>query len=137
MSRRWRKLLVHWGPAVLFMAMIFAVSHVRLGKMSIKTFTHGDKAAHAVEYALLCLLLFRGLRSLRRDWLWRWSPLVALAAASLYGITDEWHQGLVGRDSDIMDWMADTFGAALMAIACWAWMRAHSDPRENEPPEEW
>lgn len=119
------------------MMLIFALSHIRLGKLPVKTFTHIDKVAHTTEYALLCLLLFRALRMMRRSWLCQWSPLVALVVASLYGVTDEWHQSLVGRDSDVMDWVADTFGAAVIALACWAWMRAHADPRENEPPEEW
>jgi VanZ family protein len=31
-----------------------------------------------------------------------------------YGISDEWHQSfVVGREVDSLDWVADTFGAAL------------------------
>ena len=137
MSRRWRDILWRWGPPVLFAGLIFSVSHISVVRIPIKTFSFIDKVAHALEYSLLCLLLFRALRYLRRDWLCQWSPLVALVIASLYGVTDEWHQSLVGRTSDVMDWVADTFGAALMAMSCWAWMRAHADPREREPEQRW
>lgn len=137
MTRRWRRLLVYWGPAVLFMALIFSISHIRIGRLGAHGFTHADKVAHATEYALLCLLVFRALRGAHRNWLCQWAPLAALGLASLYAATDEWHQSFVGRECDVMDWIADTFGAALTAAICWAWMRAHADPRENRPPEEW
>jgi VanZ family protein len=39
--------------------------------------------------------------------------LVSIAFCSLYGASDEWHQSfVVGRSSDILDWLADTSGAS-------------------------
>lgn len=36
---------------------------------------------------------------------------------SLYGISDEWHQSfVVGRSSDVLDWLADTSGAVLASF---------------------
>ena len=65
--------------------------------------------AHFVEYAVLgALLLLAMPRSARR-----WAALTAaVAIASLYGITDEFHQSFVpGRVPDIADWAVDTAGA--------------------------
>jgi VanZ family protein len=71
-----------------------------------------DKALHMVEYAVLAMLLCRALRGEGLD---RFaSAVVAIVAASAYGVTDEWHQMLIsGRESDVRDWLADTVGALL------------------------
>ena len=77
--------------------------------------------AHFCEYAVLGALVTLALRAsgMRRVAL---MASVAIVACSLYGITDELHQILVpGRESDPMDWLVDTCGAALgTAVACTA-----------------
>ena len=71
-------------------------------------FEGGDKVAHFAVYGLLGTLLCRAWGSG-----WR-AAVLALATASLFGATDEWHQSFVpGRDSDVLDWLADSSGAAL------------------------
>ena len=53
-----------------------------------------------------------------------------MALASLYGATDEFHQSFVpGRDSDVLDWVADTLGAALGAASATVATRALRRPR--------
>ena len=47
----------------------------------------------------------------------------AFAIATLYGISDEWHQSFVGRDATVQDWLADTIGAALVAVLLLLWWR--------------
>ena len=75
-------------------------------------------AAHFTEY-----LVFGGLLVLaaRRTWPalgWGKLALVAIALASLYAVTDEFHQSFVpGRVCDPADWLTDTLGAALGASA--------------------
>lgn len=67
-----------------------------------------DKLAHFSVYGLLGTLMLRGLG--RR----RWAPWLAIAAVSLFGASDEWHQSFVpGRSCEVADWVADTLGAAL------------------------
>ena len=71
---------------------------------------HTDKFVHAVIYAILSCLIYPVLRC------YRFTPIraawIAVLLASLYGITDEWHQSLVAnRTADIFDWMADAIGA--------------------------
>ena len=69
--------------------------------------------AHFCEYTMFGALLVNALRHhmpLRR------ACLVAVACASLYGVTDEFHQLFVpGRMCDPMDWLVDTLGASLGA----------------------
>lgn len=69
--------------------------------------------AHFCEYAVLGVLLINALHchmSLSR------ALLIAVACASLYGVSDEFHQLFVpGRMCDPVDWVVDTAGALLGA----------------------
>lgn len=73
-----------------------------------------SSAAHFCEYALLGLLLANALRQhmpLKR------ACLVAIACASLFGVSDELHQYFVPeRMCDPLDWLVDTCGASLGAL---------------------
>jgi VanZ family protein len=82
---------------------------------------HVDKYAHFLVYGLLATLVYRARRG-KRGAAW-----MAIAAASVYGVTDEWHQSFVpGRSTELADWISDTLGAALAVslYAGWAWYRA-------------
>lgn len=88
-------------------------------------FQGGDKVAHFSVYGLLATLLCRALPAG-----WR-GALLALVIASFFGATDEWHQSFVpGRESDIMDWLADTSGAAL-AIGLYGFWRPYRELLER------
>lgn len=67
--------------------------------------------AHFCEYTVFGAILANALRChmpLRR------ACLVAIACASLYGVSDEFHQLFVpDRMCDPVDWMVDTAGATL------------------------
>ena len=128
MARRPLEWIWGWGPAVAYLALIFVLSSLPLRGLGPSPFTAADKLIHAVEFGLLCGLLFRGLRLSRIRWLFRWAPLVALVLASLYGALDEWHQGFSGRDPDFGDWLADTVGAALVAAGLMAYTELHKEP---------
>ena len=73
-----------------------------------------NSIAHFCEYALFGALWTNALRChlpLSR------AVLVAIACASLYGVTDELHQLFVpDRACDPVDWLVDTAGAALGAL---------------------
>jgi VanZ family protein len=73
---------------------------------------------HFTVYAVLAVLLSWGLR--REGLPVRRALPLALALATLYGVTDEVHQGFVpGRDPDPLDLLVDAVGAgtALTLIA--------------------
>lgn len=65
--------------------------------------------AHFIEYAILAALLVWALAGGRS---WVVALLLAVVLASLYGITDEFHQRFVPmRVPDVADWLTDTLGA--------------------------
>lgn len=67
--------------------------------------------AHFCEYTVFGALLANALRC---HMPLRCACLVAIACASLYGVSDEFHQLFVpGRMCDPVDWMVDTAGATL------------------------
>jgi VanZ family protein len=110
-------------PALAYAGLIFALSASPNPLPFLpQSFLHQDKLLHAAEYAVLAGLLVPGLRLAgMRPAL---ALVVALAAASAYGATDEFHQSFVpGRDADPLDWAADTAGATLGALAASAFLR--------------
>ena len=94
-----------WGPVVLWAAVIFALSSVPhlgtdLGTWDIVL----RKCAHATEYAILALLLYRALGR----------ELTAFLIGFAYAITDEIHQAFVsGRHASPFDVSMDAAGLAL------------------------
>lgn len=83
---------------------------------------HLDKIAHFGVFGLLATLVLRVFFDSRH--LVR-TTVVAIALASVYGMSDEFHQSFTpGREVDIADWIADTSGAAL-AVALYAFWAAY------------
>jgi hypothetical protein len=115
-----KDLASRWAPPVVWMCVIFAASSVPGSNLPGGYSVQG----HLAEYAVLVMLaLCRGTASLR------WA-LVALAACSLYGVTDELHQAFVpGRMPDVMDWATDTIGAAIGIAIAAAWLRWRGSAR--------
>jgi len=72
------------------------------------------KLAHFGEYALLCALWWRALRTLVGG---ERALLFAVTVASAYAATDEFHQSFVpGRYGSPVDWLIDVAGAAAAAV---------------------
>lgn len=88
-----------------WMGVIFGLSSMSGSSVPGKFST----AAHFVVYAILGALYLWALPRSERAWP---SAAAAVALASLYGITDEFHQSFVpGRMPDPADWLVDTAGA--------------------------
>ena len=112
MSRRRASL---WIPPIVYMGLIFTVSSMSEPAPQV-TRLIWDKAIHFVEYGVLGVLLYRALNG--ESFSRRHSLLLAMILASAYAATDEWHQAFVPpRASSVMDWIADTLGAAAGALA--------------------
>jgi VanZ family protein len=94
---------------VLWAAVILAVTS--LPNPSLPSISHIDKLGHLGMYGVLGgLTMWAALPAAD----WRRRALVVLAAVSLFGAFDEWHQQFVpGRSQDRRDWLADTAGAGL------------------------
>ena len=81
------------------------------------------KCGHAVEYAILCLLVWRALRHRHSTpttgWSWKHARQAVLISA-LYAATDEFHQSFViSRESSLWDVLLDTAGAAGAIFLLW------------------
>jgi VanZ family protein len=75
-------------------------------------FSFQDKILHAGAYFIMGILAWRSFKHLLNRPLAL--ALLGITFCSLYGISDEWHQSfVVGRSSDVFDWIADTSGAGL------------------------
>jgi len=87
------------------MCIIFGLSSLHGSSVPGRFSTLGHFVLYAVLGALYLWTLPVGGR--------RWTVvLVAVALASLYGVTDEFHQSFVpGRMPDPVDWLVDTAGA--------------------------
>jgi VanZ family protein len=83
---------------------------------------YDDKVAHAVAYGTLALAVLHGLTRAWRRRIGLPQVVLAIAVATLYGISDEWHQSFVpGRSTELLDLVADAVGAAAAAVTVWAW----------------
>ncbi len=103
--------LVNFILLALYCILIFWLS----SQPSLPTpiiFTHQDKIHHMGAYFIMGVLASRFFN----DFFAKPTTcfIVSLFFCSLYGISDEWHQSYVQeRDSDVLDWLADTFGALI------------------------
>jgi VanZ family protein len=109
------KKLDPWLPPLVLMGVIFFFSAQPNLNSGLGWIDHvGRKIVHASEYALLCFLWWRALRT-------KLDPNRALAAAwavaTLYAATDEFHQSFVtGRHATPVDVAIDSMGAAVFAL---------------------
>lgn len=126
--------LYYWSPALALMIIIFAFSSQPKGALP----DYGDrdfvikKSAHILEYALLAVLMLRGVAgetSLRfSHYVW------AFALTALYGASDELHQALVpGRESRALDVLFDSLGATISLTLIHLWFRLRPSRRKSEP----
>ncbi len=94
-----------------YWAFLFVIMHTRRppGARLVERF--GDKVIHAAAYFVLAAL--GGWIALRRGRPlgWHW-VLFWVAVYAAYAAADELLQDLVGRNSDLGDWLADVIGAS-------------------------
>ena len=83
-----------------------------------------SEVGHLGEYFVFGTLLYWALRA---SGLGEYTVIAAIIIASLYGVTDEFHQHFVPmRTPDVADWGMDTVGGAVGAVLSLAatWRRA-------------
>ena len=104
-----------WGPVALQMVLIFGASSIS----DLRALPGGisDKSGHGIGYAILGAVLVRALAGGRLNGVtWRRAGLAVLLA-TLYGVSDEFHQAFVpGRSPDRLDVLADCVGAAVAVV---------------------
>jgi VanZ family protein len=114
-----------WLPVGAWAAVIFALSSA--SELPAPPAELSDKAMHAGAYAVLAATIVRALAGGRWRGVTFGVAAAAVIAATLYGVTDEFHQSFVpGRSVDALDVLADFAGgtaAALTALALGWWRR--------------
>ena len=101
---------------VLYCGFIFWLS-AQSKLPSPDIFENEDKLHHFLAYFVMGILAWRFffILNLRREYVF----LATFSFCSLYGLSDEWHQSFViGRNSSVLDWLADSTGGMLAAITC-------------------
>lgn len=107
-----------WVPAVVYVALIFAVSSIPGSVFCEMPFRIFDKAAHMVEFTGLGLFLMIAFRGSLADALRPHALLFALGAGFLIGVLDELYQLTVpGRSVEFLDWVADVVGVTVGTTA--------------------
>jgi hypothetical protein len=102
--------LLRWLPALLWAGAIFFLSS-RSRLPEPPGILGWDKLQHSLAYGVGGFLIARATGARGRG------TLLAIVIGSLYGASDELHQWFVpGRDSDVLDWVADTLGVTIGAF---------------------
>lgn len=106
---------IDFTALICYCALIYGLS-AQHSLPTPQVFNFQDKVIHAGAYFVMSLLAWRYFRhSLTQPMI---TISVSIVFCSLYGATDEWHQSFVaGRNSDSLDWLADTIGAGLAMLA--------------------
>lgn len=117
------------------LAIVFASHQPRLP--SPEGIPFSDKFAHFGAYGLMATLWVRAFSATTTPGR---AAMLGWLIASLFGVTDEFHQSFVpGRSTEVADWVADTSGAALAAVIYRFWpayRRLMEVPVVNRPGDE-
>jgi len=128
-SRTTLRRVLCWAATLAWAGVIFGFSALPGSVIPGGAAEYG----HLGEYAVFGALLYAALRiDLSRS-----NALsAAIVIASLYGITDEFHQHFVWmRTPDVLDWAADTLGATVGACLALAAEKALRHGRSADARE--
>lgn len=95
------------------------------------TFIGYDKVIHFLVFGLLATTIYIPLENKPI-----WATILAIGLTSLFGLTDEIHQGYTpGRSVDFYDWIADTLGAitAVFIYRSVGWYRRLLNAKVQKP----
>lgn len=132
------RFLWYWGPVCGYAGLIFYLSAQPHPEEHMPFVMHfSDKVLHAVEYAVLGALCYRAVHGSGHGGRRRQAIPVAILLASLYGASDEVHQAFVPfRDSNWLDWVADTIGSAIGAFGSSRFSRWTFSDSQHETDQE-
>lgn len=127
-GKRW---LSTWGSVIGYCVLIFVLS--AQSNLQLPGALPSDKLAHLLEYAGLGWLWVRALTRSRPGWTTAAVLCSTVLFASIYGLSDEWHQYYVpGRHADLRDVFADAGGAMLGGIGYFLWIRSEFPFRRDQ-----
>jgi VanZ family protein len=124
-----------WWAVALYMALIFYLSSIP----PIEPFPGAsglDKPEHYIAYGILAFVAALAVWGSSKSWSLLKVAIAAVAIASAYGITDEFHQSFVpSRHCDLIDWVADTLGAISGALIALLVLRLRMGARKSQHPQ--
>jgi len=107
-----------WTLTAVYAAFHFVMTHLPPG--DVPHFRASDKTLHFLSYGVisgcLYLALWVGGMSIKR------AGLMVLFIVASFGVFDEILQAPVGRDPELLDWIADV-SAAIVAVTCFTILR--------------
>jgi VanZ family protein len=103
-----------WLPPLLWAAFILILTSIPGAHIPDPPFRNFDKVVHLAIYGVLGWLAARAAANHSRV---ATPVLIAIAVVSCFGAFDEWHQQFIPqRSMELLDWAADTTGAAIGAV---------------------
>lgn len=112
--------LYAWLPVILWAGLIFRFSSGTIPLASVVYWQDFavKKSGHVILFGILAVLIYRGLRMEKVDR--KRAAIWAVVLATLYGITDEYHQMFTsGRTSRIRDVFIDSLGSTLIILVAY------------------
>jgi VanZ family protein len=101
----------YWLPLVAYCVFIYIQSSYP-SPQRLPSFEFSDKVMHFGAYAVMGVLFYRAYQTLPFKNNIQLIVLFSMISASLYGVSDEFHQSLVPyRDGSFWDVVADVLGA--------------------------
>jgi VanZ family protein len=111
-----RKVYLVYVPLIVYWIMLFIATTIPVS--SLPSVDVSDKLKHFGAFLGLSVLLSLTLIYQNKILLFKkYFMVAAFVISSLYGLLDEIHQSFVpGRNSEFLDWFADSVGAAIGII---------------------
>lgn len=126
-----KRFALNWLPLILFCLVIY-IQSANPSPGQIPSIPFIDKVLHFIAYGIMGILFYRAYRTLRVGENMRLLILLSVVSATLYGISDEYHQSFVPfREADVMDVVADFFGSACGVFLYHFWIISSKDERRS------
>ena len=106
-----RKIWLVYIPLGIYWIILFTATSIPINQLP--SIGLSDKINHFLAFFILAVLLFLTLKYQRKSYyFFNRASLIAFSICLIYGVIDEVHQMWIpGRSSEVLDWLADGFGA--------------------------
>jgi VanZ family protein len=127
MTRIKRSFLYYHLPAILYAMLIFYVSGLREISPPSLGISWDDKLYHFGEYFVFSLLIHVALRYYSQARIRDNIYVIGAIISVVFAVSDEIHQYFVpGRESSLLDLLADTLGAVLAQFVLWRFFKSRN-----------
>jgi VanZ family protein len=120
-----RGFFIHVAPALLYVGAIFYGGSVPPPQMPGPSFSSQDKLMHALAFGIMLIAMVRAVRYFAPDATLKrvlWISFALVCAAG--GALELWQMHIPNRSAELLDFLADSVGAGLVALAIGKFSRA-------------